>query len=155
MTEKEKMRVFIIFLIGCLVFASCKERRIKLHVIFDNADGLYKGSSVISRGLIIGDVGNLSLNENGVLATLLIKEKYRPPVGSSFELTFENLIARSNMIEVIFSKSGELYQNNDTVIVHNEGHTGRILNPIRLDSSSREEILNFFRKIDTLLTIKK
>ncbi|HEX2847227.1 MAG TPA: MlaD family protein [Chitinophagaceae bacterium] len=123
-------------------------------MLLDNADGLYAGSSVISRGVIIGKVQELSLSDKWVVVKLTIKDKYKLPKESDFKVILDNLLQRKSSIDVTFSSSKDTYANNDTVILHNKKRIERNIIPAELDSSSRAEMLKVFKQLDTLLNFK-
>ncbi|WP_298939071.1 MlaD family protein [uncultured Dysgonomonas sp.] len=123
-------------------------------MLLDNADGLYTGSSVISRGVIIGKVEELSLSDKWVVVKLTIKDKYKLSKESDFKVILDNVLQRKSSIDVTFSSSKDTYANNDTVMVHNKKGIERNVIPVELDSSSRAEMLKVFKQLDTLLNSK-
>ncbi|OJW02649.1 MAG: hypothetical protein BGO52_00610 [Sphingobacteriales bacterium 44-61] len=142
------------FLITLFIFCGCVGRHNNLYLLLDNADGLYTGSSVISRGVIIGKVEELSLSDKWVVVKLTIKDKYKLSKESDFKVILDNVLQRKSSIDVTFSSSKDTYANNDTVMVHNKKGIERNVIPVELDSSSRAEMLKVFKQLDTLLNSK-
>ncbi|MBN8880322.1 MAG: MCE family protein [Sphingobacteriales bacterium] len=143
-----------LFLIILFIFCGCAGRHNNLYLLLDNADGLYAGSSVISRGVIIGKVEELSLSDKWIVVKLTIKDKYKLPKESDFKVMLGNVLQRKSNIDVTFSSSKDTYANNDTVIVHNKKGIENNIIPMELDSSSRAEMLKVFKQLDTLLNPK-
>jgi ABC-type transporter Mla subunit MlaD len=87
-----------LFLIILFIFCGCAGRHNNLFLLLDNADGLYTGSSVISRGVIIGKVEALSLSDKWIIVKLTIKDKYKLPKESDFKVMLGNVYYKEKAI---------------------------------------------------------
>lgn len=144
-----------LFMAIFFVVCSCTGGNQKLYLILDYANGLKVGSSVMSRGVVIGRVRDINLQNSNVVIAIQIKKEYRLPKESKFELAIDNALDGVMCIDVTFSNSKDFYSNADSIIVHNNKQFENERKPIELDSSSKAEMLKVFKQLDTLLNTKK
>lgn len=143
--------------IASLIFllASCKTKN-NLYLFFDKVDGLSEKSAIVSRGVKIGEVSDLSLKDSGVIVQIALKNKYKIPRGSNFKISYDNVLTGRNAIDVILSNSSEYYSETDTIrIVNLNNELKNNVAPVLLDSVSQKKVVKVFEQLDTMIKILK
>jgi len=120
-----------------------KEKGYKLYAVVNDASGLAQKSRVKMRGVKIGIVKSMILEQNGVKLTLLIDNKVKIPVGSMVTLAQDNMLG-GKYLKIIPSNSNKYYKPNGTITKY-------------LAASSIEDVVNNINSAvkDVRVLIKK
>ena len=95
-------------------FDSFKEKGYPLYAIINDASGITKKSRVKLRGVKIGIVDSMQLEQNGVKLKLLINKNVKIPVGSMVTLAQDNVLG-GKYLKIIPSNSNEYYHKGDVI----------------------------------------
>ena len=82
--------------------------------MFDNVEGLEKGSKIYFKGVEIGNVSNIDLYQDKVSVGILYNDKANIPFGSKF--TIKNSLTSSASIYIDPTNSNEYLTQKDTVV---------------------------------------
>ena len=105
---------FSFFSLGLFMGCNTNDSANKVYLVFENADGIVKGSEVKTRGIKIGEVSNVEvLGSSKVIVELIIYEKHKIPKKSKFTLVSSDILGNKG-IEVNFSDFKE-FCANDTI----------------------------------------
>ena len=77
------MRV-VKFFIWAILLSGCRDKTNTLTVLFDNVEGLSKGSNVYYKSIIVGEVSDLELFKDQVIVDITLKDSILIPVASKF-----------------------------------------------------------------------
>jgi phospholipid/cholesterol/gamma-HCH transport system substrate-binding protein len=86
-----------------------------LYACIDDASGLEKKAKVKLRGVSVGKVEDLKLDESRVKLKLFIKENVKIPKGSMVTLTQDNVLG-GKYVKIIPSNSNVYYSKNETIM---------------------------------------
>ncbi len=79
-----------LLLLTGLGLAACKDDPFRLGVVFPEADGLKPGDNVLMRGLQVGQVRDVDLHAEGVVAKLEIDPKFRRHIDGKATFTIDS-----------------------------------------------------------------
>ncbi len=142
-------------LLSSIVFSSCKTKRQKLFLLIDNVDGVHVGTSILSRGLMVGQIANFTLVDSAVLVELNIFESYKIPKESKFEIVLDKNNPGENLINIVYASHKNFYRDNDTIVIKVQNKLVSETKQINLDSSHKKRVVEFFEAIDTAIKIIK
>jgi len=91
-----------------------REKGYKIYAVVNDASGLAKKSRVKMRGVKIGIIKSMVLNQNGVKLTLLINKKVKIPVGSMVTVAQDNILG-GKYLKIIPSNSNKYYKPGDMI----------------------------------------
>jgi phospholipid/cholesterol/gamma-HCH transport system substrate-binding protein len=122
MKTETKVGIFIFLAILSIFYLTFQVKSLQdfnqkgyvLYAYIDDASGLEKKAKVKLRGVNIGKLENLTLNENRVKLKLFIKENVKIPKGSMVTLTQDNVLG-GKYIKIIPSNSNDYYAKNETI----------------------------------------
>jgi ABC-type transporter Mla subunit MlaD len=86
----------------------------KIHVFFDNVEGLKENSEVLANGMTIGEVDHMALDKKGVLVTLAIDSEHQIPNNSTLHF-FERGLLADKQIEITTGTSNKVLKDGDTL----------------------------------------
>ncbi|MDR0661479.1 MAG: MlaD family protein [Prevotellaceae bacterium] len=100
----------------------------KFYAVFENVQGLQQTSNVLIRGLKVGMIEKIVLNEeeNNFIVTLRIDSKYNIPVGTRAVIYSVDLLG-SKAIKLEFGNSDKLHIDGDTLAAGIEGDLTTVL----------------------------
>lgn len=89
--------------LGSLGLASCKDKPFAVQVVFPEAGGLKPGDNVTVRGLSIGQVADLDLHPDGVVARLEIAPRFVAGLDAAMtvQIADEKLVTGKRMVVVV------------------------------------------------------
>lgn len=88
--NRTALLLLIALLLPVLLATACTEAPHPLTVIFPEAGGLKPGDNVTIRGLAIGQITEVDLHPQGIIATLEITPRYRPHLDAAATFRIEN-----------------------------------------------------------------
>ena len=139
------MKTFIIILFSLFSFKSCLKDGKNINVVLDDANGLQNGSKVNCKGLNVGEVDNLKIVGNKVIALVNLNEDFTTTKGSVAQVDIDNIFGKKSLL-IIPSSSNEILANGDTIyaltgnnysIIQNlikKGDVDSLMSNINLDS---------------------
>jgi phospholipid/cholesterol/gamma-HCH transport system substrate-binding protein len=148
----------LFLMIGILMVGNLHEtfkRKMELVSVFDNVNGLQKGSNVWFSGVKIGTVGDISIkNKTIVLVTLQVENKAQNYIrkDANVKISTDGLIG--NKVIVIYGgteKQGPI-QEGDTLSVEKTISTDNILNTLQKNNENLLAITTNFKLISQKLT---
>jgi hypothetical protein len=108
-------RILLTIILTVLLAACNSFDNYKLHIVFDNVEGLATKSTVTANGLQIGTVDNIVLYKDKVLVTTSIDNKVQIPVTSSFQLKSVDLFGQKCIDVHLDNSAAKNYADNDTI----------------------------------------
>lgn len=95
--------LWVLIFFGFLMLAGCKEPPFQVQVVFPEAGGLKPGDNVMVRGLSIGQVRDLDLHAQGVVARLEILPRFVSGLDMNMSLSIgdEKLVTGKRMVVVV------------------------------------------------------
>ncbi len=122
MKTEIKVGLFVILSLAALLLLTfqiktlekLKEKGYVIYAIVNDASGLNKKSRVKMRGVKIGAIDNMQLQEEGVRLKLIIKKEVKIPVGSEVVVAQDNVLG-GKYLKIIPSNSKEYYKPGDVI----------------------------------------
>lgn len=108
------MKTFLIILFSLLSFKSCFKESKTIHVVMNDANGLQNGSKVTCKGLDVGEVENLKIEGNKVIALVNLNEDFTATKGSVAQVDIDNIFGKKSLL-IIPSSNNEILANGDTI----------------------------------------
>nr|WP_322626513.1 MlaD family protein [uncultured Flavobacterium sp.] len=109
------IKIILVFLITFLVSSCNFKKNYEVNVLYRNVQGLNENSKVYTKGVLVGNIEEFKLYDQGVLVKLKISNKYKFTTKSTFEIK-DNSILGPKIIDVNYISSTTLIHNNDTII---------------------------------------
>jgi phospholipid/cholesterol/gamma-HCH transport system substrate-binding protein len=119
-----------------------------LYAYIDDASGLEKKAKVKLRGVNVGKLQDLKLENNRVKLKLLIKKGVLIPEGSMVTLTQDNMLG-GKYIKIIPSKSNIYYKKNETITKYLK--TASLDDLMNNVNSAVDDIKVLIKKLNTAL----
>lgn len=139
------MKLIFVLLFSLFSFKSCFKESKTIHVVLEDANGLQNGSKVTCKGLVVGEVDNLKITGNKVIALVNLNEDFTTTKGSVAQVDIDNIFGKKSLL-IIPSSSNEILANGDTIyaltgnnysIIQNlikKGDVDSLMSNINLDS---------------------
>lgn len=134
-----------LFLIIAFSITSCFHKNEKVTVIFDRVDGLIEGSSVLNRGITVGEVTRIDLFGKQVIVDIKLKDNLKIPRQSTF--TIRQSLLGSSSVDIEYSNSENTLTSTDTAYGKYEKQA--IMDNIISDTTKRKNIEKSLEKIAT------
>lgn len=112
------MKLIFILLLSFFSFKSCMQEKSVLYVKMDNAYGLKANDAVVCKGVEVGNVEDVQIKNNQVIATIELKQDYKPTKGTIAKVKMENFLGKKNL-ELFPTENTILLANGDTISAKN------------------------------------
>ena len=113
----DKLRKVVLFGF-CLILLACQTKTLKIHIRFNDIQGLVKGDRVVAEGVQIGKVSGVEYTSQGdFLVHIVVPEQFRDRLteGSRFYIVNDPDEAEKKAIEVVGRASGDLLADGAVV----------------------------------------
>lgn len=143
------MKQTLIYIALVLFFASCKDDKQQLKLIFDNTNGLTEESPLLINGFQIGQIDRLELTEeNRTLVIIDLIEKIEIPKDSKFEVEKTTLFGDAS-INLKLGESETLISIQDTI------YGTYSVQPTEIEKGIQKVIKNVIELTDSLKEVEK
>ena len=124
----------------------------RLVVQMDKSNNMAAGNNVSLRGVVVGEVESVRLNDSKVSATIRIKKEIRIPIGSKFRIENVGLFGEKN-IAIFPSESTEYYKANSVVTSESSVASAADLGKAVGSLITAAEAIEINRKLDSIISI--
>ena len=108
------MKTITILLFFLFSFKSCLKDGTNLYVVMDDANGLEIGSKVKCKGLEIGEINDLKISGNKVVATISLNSDFQATKGSIAQVDTDNIFGKKSLL-LTPTENTEVLVDGDTI----------------------------------------
>lgn len=111
---KMKDRIYLIFVLVFLgLLLSCSQKN-SINILLDNAEGLEEGAEVISKGIKVGKVTDISFSGKELVVQLNLQKDFHITKDSKVYLVSTDIFG-TKAISIELGDKNEIYSNLDTL----------------------------------------
>lgn len=164
------MKTLTILLFSLFSFKSCLKDGTNLYVVMEDANGLENGSKVKCKGLEVGEINELKISGNKVVATIGLNSDFQATKGSVAQVDIDNIFGKKSLV-LTPTDNVEIMADGDTIYaipgnklsvieqLINKSDVDSLMNGLNLDSLKTRldsvKIDGLLKKAEKLIDLNK
>jgi phospholipid/cholesterol/gamma-HCH transport system substrate-binding protein len=164
------MKTLTILLFSLFSFKSCLKDGTNLYVVMEDANGLENGSKVKCKGLEVGEINELKISGNKVVATISLNSDFQATKGSVAQVDIDNIFGKKSLV-LTPTDNVEIMADGDTIYaipgnklsiieqLINKSDVDSLMNGLNLDSLKTRldsvKIDGLLKKAEKLIDLNK